>query len=1451
MRWEVVAQSGSYPPVLSLLFKRRPFGLLNYFGPQCILVNLHPPSFSLWSILVGKLLNIFGYCLGLIVMDPLKAKANYSRVCQLLVDKGGDTLRGALHAKHPPSTLAAALNANRKTLQKIRYSVISPAQWDLLFPTLGMPDSNNFDITLLTILLRNICGLRSPATGWNVMPPLIDTSISANIARIKIFRNEVYGHTPSAQLDDTKFERLWKEISQPLIKLGIPQQDIDELKVAPLSSEEESYIEKLKEWKELEGNLLSKLDDVEREVKGVRNEMFKLRKTVGNVNPSQIDQLAKFDFTGKIDDLNKKFYDGTRLWFFEKLSSWFHDETSKVMILTAGPGVGKSVLSAKVCEQYQQRGQLAGCHFCDFRNSDYSNPKRILQSLASRMCDNVEGFRDKLTDVLQREHSRDSLSDAFRVFLNDPLHALDRHEPMLIVVDALDESKVDDKSEFLELISDEFSELPKWVKILISSRPDLQVRKKLLHLNPFEILPNDEHHNLDLELFVRYRFPNISEDYINSIVSMCEGSFLYAYFLTNELKENYLGIEPNLSEYVAKGISGFYEKQFKRLKVRLLRLKPVAGPSIFKSFVNVVAASREPLPIKFLFACMSVSSEEFEIREAIIGIMSEILPIYDDCLTVYHKSLWDWLTLDGYDEHAFAGNAADGTKRLCHACKSIYHDIDSLTSVSEFDISSEKRYALEYGGKYLVNVGKTEDFHWLGHVGLNYLKIKFCENLNVDFFNILRVYKSELPDDLFWSFIQLHAFSTLYSRDFSAKNEEFYLQYVANGHFYFAENTFNRDTARDILEKTNTIWFEEVANENNPTFEIVSSAVSGGELNSISLSPDHNLLACRRGQIVEVFRLPSLTMIFELEVSCPEQYPTFPTFSPDSSYFLCNSVRSCVTISEKKEVPFIPHGPEEITLCSFSSCGTKLVTLQPNSDSGSHWDIRSIKVWDVRKKDILAEFATWVPRDRFDDYFHQTHSCFFSNCNSYVLVRVLTVGLKYFHIVDSTECESLDKCSNSCLTYENDYHVISLYSYTDTFISISQYGISHFHLPTGEIVLNSSQYCSKPFIWKGKKCVISQYYSKNIFTLEVYDFINKEIVDMFQISSLPCYTVVTYLSNLDAKNFLVGLGRGQVFILSFEPSSESFVAPVVNHADVTDFELSPDNLYAACCYKNCVLTISSVVHGETLQTVDLRQTPKRCWWSELYLWVVFEDLVAKFPYNPRQGNVVGNYVEECAIDCKDVLKFEKGVLVIRDKLNKMSILKICNGKLCPEQVPIESNFLGSSCTVSSDGCAIFFYFRHRYQLWEKECENRWELSRTGSICSFGSIIRSWLTGAKCSRRALCITTPDDYFEDENRFLVSTDLENCTQVAVHDLGCFEQFGGAICVESSVLIIYAHRFIYVFKASDGKLITSFSLRQFPGFHNASFFFLAKRSFLLLVEARHTKYLKIHNIENYYLT
>ncbi|XP_028414372.1 uncharacterized protein LOC114537526 [Dendronephthya gigantea] len=857
-------------------------------------------------------------------MDPTKSKANYSRVCQLLVDKGGDALRLALHSVHPHSSLASALNANKKSLQGIRYNIIKAPQWDLLFPISGAPDSNNFDITLLTVLLRNICGLSPPATGWNVMPPVSDTSISANILRVKMFRNEVYGHIPTASLDDTTFEKLWQEISAPLVNLGIPQKDIDELKVTPLSSEEESYIEILKEWKQQDDDLKSELSDV-------RSEVVKLKKTVDeNVHHSTVEKLAKFDFTGKIDDLCKKFHEKTRKWLFDKLSSWFVSKETRVMILTAGPGAGKSVLSGKISELYRERGQLAAHHFCDFRNSDYSNPHRILQSLASQMCDNVDGFHDKLTEILRREHSWDTLSDAFRVLLNDPLHGLCRHDPMLIIVDAFDESRTEMKSEFLELISENFSELPEWIKIFISSRPELQVRKVLQHLQPLEIHPDDEDHNQDIELFIRGDLPNLDDDGVRSVISKCEGSFLYAYHLVHELREKGLGIEPDLSDCIPNGIAGYYEKQFKRLKSRLHRLKQDTFSSILNSFSNVIAAAFVPLPLKILFTCMDLPWEEFEIRTAIIDIMSEILPVYDGCLTLYHKSLWDWMTLNGYEEHAFVADVKDGDRRLWRACEKEFCEIESLKSVLEFQISPENEYALKNGVKYLMKTGKVEEFHWLVHVGVNYLRLKFCDrdrNTDIDLNQILDTYNSNLSKDIYYGIIQLHCLLEKLRRVYlmaesPPANCDDYLKDLANRYFDFSQNNFCRkNVARNILDTVNEIWMERVTNEENHNLNHFPRALLDNSIIiTSSLSPDNTMFALFHNQTwtVQVLKIPSLATLFKIEVDAIHvDIDHFFVFSPDSSYILCNSIRSCILVKEQKKYPSLHTAPTRFIVVLF------------------------------------------------------------------------------------------------------------------------------------------------------------------------------------------------------------------------------------------------------------------------------------------------------------------------------------------------------------------------------------------------------------------------------------------------------------------------------------------------------------------------------------------------------
>ena len=1384
-------------------------------------------------------------------MDQIKAKANYTRVCQLLIDKGGIALRGALHKLLAPSTLAAALNANKATLQKMRKRVIKDPQWDLLFPASGSPDSNNFDITLLTILLRNISGLLSPTKGWDVMPPASDTSISADIARIKVLRNEIYGHTARPEYDDITFAKYWQDISTPLIMLGIPRNDIDELKVAPLSPEEESHIEKLKEWKEVEDELLSRFDDVEKE-------LLNLRRAVESASTSQIKQLAKFDFTPRINDLCKKFLHGTRQWFFDELSSWFNDDESRVMILTAGPGIGKSVLFAKICEMYKQYGELAACHFCDFKKSDYSNPRRILQSLASQMCENIDGFREKLNEVLKREHSRESLSDAFRVLLEDPLHGLNRTEPTLLVIDALDESKTEVRNEFLELIAEEFEKLPTWIKILISSRPELQVKKKLEFLNPLEILPDDEHHQEDLKHFIKSSLPNIFE---YTLLWKCEGSFLYAYYLVNELKQGGQEFEPIRHDYICKGIAGFYHKQFTRLKTGLQRCKPNAWSSILKIFRNTIAASKEPLPCKILFTCMDLSSEYFEIREMIIGIMSELLPIYENCLTVYHKSLYDWLTLNGYEEHAFVADVEDGKYRLWRVCENVYRDIVSFRSISNFEISPEARYALKSGHEFLFDVGGAEDFHWLVNVRLNFLRLQVGGTF--DFDNIFRFYKSKHSNYHCWGNIHMLAFSNIFNASvdpfdeftysFSATPEWPYvfLRSLVNGYFDFVQKAISgKNEAREILDEKNKVWLEEIGNEYIPKSKIISHAIILYRdpdnnfkfvFDASAVSPDNKLIAHKMGTELQVFDLPNLRWVFSLKVKDSQEISEFLQFSPDSSYLVWNSARSCLSLTKQMEVPLIPHGPENVECVSISPCGMRLVTCEKNY----------IKLWNVKSKDQLVKIKTDL----------EIKYSIFSDCNSYIFATIVPqIGEKFdfnhVAIFNSTTLERSNNdqicCPKRCLTKEDTYQIISPPLFVKWRLSNDDANprLCHFHCPTtARIVVTSNKFCSNPFEWKGKKCFI--FLTSNHSRLVFYDFINQEVVDVFHNDDIPTCSWLRCVSKLDARTVLgcsSDISSTQAFVLSLEASTESCKreARLSCASDIKCCALSPDESYIACCSEGLILTIVNINNGKTLQTVELKHPPEACWWSEFYFWVICNGMVVKYSYNLIETKVLGNEIEECSINFVSVVVFMNSVLVIRPS-NKTGIcmLKICDKKLYSQQIP-DSNFTASSGSVSSDGCAVFLYSESSkdYELWEIADEHRWKSRSSGRFDIYDLVDCFCLIGTKifmveCRRYTSSLV------------LFSIDLVTGKKVCIWkqflnwDLG----LPHVTYVNSKTIILHNGEWIIFISMVNLKIITSLIAPSLLyNDYSVASFFIPSRGLLLSGGKRSIKIFRIRNIEKF---
>jgi len=153
-----------------------------------------------------------------------KETANYARLCRLLVDVGAQVLRKRFDEKRPTGNLDTVLSTppTHAILQTLRKKkVLNSTQWSKLYPAIkSSVSSTNFDITLLTVLLRNICGLVSPATGWDSLPAATDLSPEADIVRITYYRKTVYVNASKASVDDATFSQYWKEIQGALVRLG-------------------------------------------------------------------------------------------------------------------------------------------------------------------------------------------------------------------------------------------------------------------------------------------------------------------------------------------------------------------------------------------------------------------------------------------------------------------------------------------------------------------------------------------------------------------------------------------------------------------------------------------------------------------------------------------------------------------------------------------------------------------------------------------------------------------------------------------------------------------------------------------------------------------------------------------------------------------------------------------------------------------------------------------------------------------------------------------------------------------------------------------------------------------------------------------------------------------------------------------------------------------------------
>ena len=947
----------------------------------------------------------------------LREKANFTRLSRLLVDKGCEALRMTFDAIHPPANLTTVLNAKKSVLLKLKRRVINVTQWDLLFPPSGNPpDSKTFDITLLTVLLRNICGLHPPATGWNIMPPNADNSSPANITRIKLLRNDVYTHVSSTEVDNATFENLWQKVSKALVDLKVPVKEIDDLKTSPLSLEEDVYVETLREWflkeedckslivglKEQQSEaelrqqdhynkLASSLQHITKVTEELqRQSQFKTEeprnkrprldsgeskvceKPYGVTEVELLKNLAKHNFKSKIRNKVKLFHPATRKWLFKKVETWFAEEDeSRILFIKAGPGFGKSVFAAKVCEIFQEDDKFAACHFYDYSDSNPKDPMLMMQSLASHMTENIPGYREKLVDQLQRPHKVNSLKDAFQIYLQNPLDEVEM-EPRLIVIDGLDESTTEDKIEMVELISDHFTDLPKCVKVLITSRPKISLNT-LDHIPSIEIRRENMECDLDLLKYLKDKLPRLAardppnsptehnvipyDSILSRIVKKCEGSFLYAFHIQRELQKRQdldSMFAKDIMLLLPKGVKSIYEKYFCRLEEELeaiLKRKPDLC-----QLLEMLVAANNRLPLRFVARALGLDLDcrkTVEIIDKVNEAVSCILFVSNDEVTVFHKTVYDWLLSKGEYIHKYSVTIGDGKKRMWLICEQVYQELKGdVIAGHELKPSKEVAHALEYGLVYLKTCNMKESFCWFVDMIIVHALLTFYP---IRAFQLCKFWRSVLRDEE----INFHLrqriswhFTVIYSTEFTMetmKPQFEYLEYVLDHSPPSCFTDDERETARLLLGKC-ARYVKNYPNRKKSLKPFLAKYFPH-RIRAIGLSSSKKLAAVAlRDGTIHVVSLPKLVELFQHQTDYKNISSC--TFTPDDSLVLYGKLQIGLSVSERKEISFFSGKVESFECCAFSPDGKKLVTNDGSS---------VVKLWDVSRRSLLLCLHAGVP----------------------------------------------------------------------------------------------------------------------------------------------------------------------------------------------------------------------------------------------------------------------------------------------------------------------------------------------------------------------------------------------------------------------------------------------------------------------------------------------------------
>lgn len=266
----------------------------------------------------------------------------------------------------------------------------------------------------------------------------------------------------------------------------------------------------------------------------------------------------------------------TRVGLLEDLSNWVEDDTSKpILWLNGMAGTGKSTIARTFAEARDECRDLGASFFFQKGEADRQSLTKFVPTIARQLAITVPGYAQLIKEAIDSDPDivSKAVSKQFAQLFEAPLKEVIK-KPLAIVIDALDECEGEEEVKSLVDILSRVSPIQQYLRILITSRPDLPIRlgfKKaegtyqtlILHdmpvdtikhdiktflVNEFEKIRVDFNSDVPKELELPTGWPGI--DAINKLTEMASPLFIFATTVCRFVSDNRVGSpSEQLSKY--------------------------------------------------------------------------------------------------------------------------------------------------------------------------------------------------------------------------------------------------------------------------------------------------------------------------------------------------------------------------------------------------------------------------------------------------------------------------------------------------------------------------------------------------------------------------------------------------------------------------------------------------------------------------------------------------------------------------------------------------------------------------------------------------------------------------------------------------------------------------------------------------------------------------------------